>query len=211
MVNFSIVNCTNPDCDLRMPLDLDQFSGKYCPRCGQPMAVVGQIQTHKVAKEETYQPKRTLVVILDNIRSAYNVGAFFRTADGVRVKLIHLCGITPNPVDNPLVAKTALGAEKQVPWMYHANALRLVERIKAQGLTVLALERTDTATPVNMFQIDPSSQHTLALIFGNEKAGVDPGLLDLCTHVISIPMLGDKASLNVAVAFGIAAYWLSFI
>ena len=109
------------------------------------------------------------------------------------------------------VEKTALGAEDHVPWEYHPNALNLVEDRKSGGLQLIALEGTVSSTPIFDFHPERTDQRVLALVIGNEKAGVDPGIIDLCEQVLVIPMMGGKGSLNVGVAFGIAAYWLSFV
>ncbi len=155
-------------------------------------------------------PRRRIIGVLDNIRSAFNVGGIFRTADGIGVEHLYLCGITPTPEAHPAMAKTALGAEKAVPWSSHANALVVVENLLVQGITLLALERTPQSIPFQDFSLNMSEDRPIALILGHERAGVDPGLLALCDAVIALPMVGSKASLNVAVAFGTAAYWLAF-
>ncbi|MDY6846417.1 MAG: TrmH family RNA methyltransferase [Chloroflexota bacterium] len=210
MANFKFMQCVNTVCNLRMPIDLDLYSGKFCPVCGEPMCIISDIQGVKGAPKISGSVKREMVVILDNIRSAYNVGAIFRTADGAGAKRLFLCGITPTPARGAGIEKTALGAENHIPWDYHPNALNLVEKLKSDGLNLMALERTASSLPIYDFRPDPSDRRLLALIVGNEKAGVDPGIIDLCEHVLALPMVGEKGSLNVAVAFGIAAYWLSF-
>ena len=211
MVDYKFVQCENPACHLRMPIDLDQFSGKYCPRCGEPVKIVTGPQLMKTVGEKSTQAKRRLIVVLDNIRSAYNVGSIFRTADGLGVKKLFLCGITPTPKEESALRKTGLGAENTVPWEYHSNGLSIARKIKDKGYHLIALERTPTSHYVYDFRPDPSDQRVIALVLGNEKAGVDPGIIALCDEVIALPMMGKKASLNVAVAFGAAAYWLSFI
>ena len=211
MVDYKIIECENPACQLRMPIDLDQYSGKFCPRCGEMMHVAGDYQTNQVMDQKIHKAKRSLVVVLDNIRSAYNVGTIFRTADGLGVRKLYLCGITPNPNDTETLAKTALGAENNNPWEYQANGLALVKSLQEQGYNLLALERTRTSIFIDDYHPDPSDKRMIAMVLGNEKAGVDPGIIALCDAVIALPMMGKKASLNVAVAFGAAAYWLSFI
>lgn len=211
MVDYKFVQCVNPACQLRMPIDLDQFSGRYCPRCGEPVQIVTVSQPRKTVDEKSTAVKRTLTVILDNIRSAYNVGSIFRTADGLGVKKLYLCGITPTPKEMDALRKTALGAENTIKWEYHSDGLNVTKKIKDQGYHLIALERTAKSLFINDFRPDPSDQRIIALVLGNEKAGVDPGILALCDEVLALPMMGEKASLNVAVAFGAAAYWLSFI
>ena len=211
MANFKIVQCENPACHLRMPIDLDQFSGKYCPCCGGSMSIAADLQSDQVLHQNSEKARRPLFVILDNLRSAYNVGAIFRTADGVGVKKLYLCGITPTPNTTGAVAKTALGAENHIPWECRLNGLTAAVDLKEKGLILIALERTTASLSINHYRPDPADQRGIALVLGNEKVGVDPGIMNLCEKTLSLPMMGKKASLNVAVAFGAAAYWLSFI
>lgn len=211
MMDYKFVQCDNPNCNLRIPIDLDQFSGKYCPRCGSAMQVAAGSDTQKTGDKTVSEPKRSLVVILDNIRSAYNVGAIFRTAEGVGVKKLHLCGLTPVPNQSGAVAKTGLGAESLVKWEYWPNGLAAASELKDKGYNLVALERIENALLLNDYRPYPTDKPKIALILGNEKAGVDPGIIKLCDAVLSLPMMGKKVSLNVAVAFGAAAYWLSFI
>jgi tRNA G18 (ribose-2'-O)-methylase SpoU len=151
-----------------------------------------------------------MIGILDNIRSAFNVGGIFRTADGAGVEHLFLCGITPTPSQQPSLAKTALGAEKTVSWSAHPNALTVVEKMRNEGFGLLALERTAGSVPIQDFSLRAMQGRPLGLIVGHERAGIDPGLLEYCDGLIALPMVGRKASLNAAVAFGVAAYWLAF-
>jgi 23S rRNA (guanosine2251-2'-O)-methyltransferase len=157
------------------------------------------------AKPDTGTPVEAL---LDNIRSTYNVGSMIRTADGAGVRRLHLCGITPTP-DHPKVSKTALGAEYAVPWVQHWDAVEAAAGCKQQGMHLWALEGgpgTDS-----LFEMLPNLPGTpILLLVGNEISGVDPGLLELCERRVAIPMQGVKESLNVAIAFGIAVYFLRF-
>jgi len=153
----------------------------------------------------SHKPSVQRTVILDNIRSAWNVGSIFRSADGFRFTHAHLCGITPTP-DNDAVTKTSLGAEDSVPWSYHKDAVKLVTGLKKEGWRIFALEEHPLANEIRSATIKTSDW---ALIVGNEVTGVDPGLLDVCDDILYIPMRGEKKSFNVAVAFGIAAYALT--
>lgn len=150
--------------------------------------------------------EKSLAVLLDNIRSAWNVGSILRSADGFGFAHAYLCGITP-PGDHEAVAKTSLGAEASVPWSYHKDAVRLVKGLKVEGWNVYALEEDTRAEPITQFTHHPTTNPSV-LILGNEVTGVDPDLLDLCDRIVCIPMLGEKKSFNVAIAFGIAAYAL---
>jgi 23S rRNA (guanosine2251-2'-O)-methyltransferase len=207
MTSFEIHQCSNPDCGLRLPVDLEIHRGEFCPRCGAALTRVSKSYQHQILHLDSPRSFR-FEVLLDNVRSAYNVGAIFRTADGAGVDHVYLCGITPNPEENPAIGKTALGAEKEVSWSAYPNALRLAADLREKRHRLLALEGAPDAVPLGQFHLDALSERPLLLIVGNERAGVDPGLMDLCETVLALPMAGCKASLNVAVSFGIAAYWL---
>lgn len=148
-------------------------------------------------------------VLLDNIRSAWNVGSIFRSADGFGFLHAYLCGITPSP-ETEAVAKTSLGAEDSVAWSYHKDALKLVRGLKKQGFTILALEEDVRAVSIrNVDRNLKQKSRDTVLILGNEVTGVDPELLDLCDKILYIPMYGEKKSFNVAMAFSIAAFALT--
>jgi 23S rRNA (guanosine2251-2'-O)-methyltransferase len=155
---------------------------------------------------------KNFAVLLDNIRSAWNVGSILRSADGFGFTQAYICGITPIP-DGPsheAVTKTSLGAEDSVPWSYHKDAVRLVKGLQAEGWKVFALEDDARAAEISRASsVTYKSQHEV-LIVGNEVTGVDPELLDLCDEIFCIPMRGEKKSFNVAIAFGIAAFALKY-
>lgn len=206
---YHICQCTNPECRLRFPLDPSIYSGQYCPLCGAPMQIAAQVHA-STAPPSLHSPTPIQVaVLLDNIRSAMNVGSAFRIADGAGLTHLYLCGITPTPAENESIAKTSLGAEQTIPWSQHRNALDLAGLLKEQGTLMIALESTPNALSIYDFQPHNNLKQPVALIVGSETAGVDPALLELCDHVLTIPMRGKKESLNVAVAFGIAAYFLT--
>lgn len=144
-----------------------------------------------------------LVVLLDDIRSLLNVGAIFRAADGVGVQKIYLCGITGYPPQGG-ITKTALGAEECVPWEYHKDALQVVAQLKQQGFSIVALEQASSSISHEDF----TPESPVCLIVGNEVEGVSEKLMALCDASVEIKMLGVKNSLNVAVAFGVAAFTL---
>jgi tRNA G18 (ribose-2'-O)-methylase SpoU len=150
-------------------------------------------------------PRIRLEALLDNIRSAWNVGAIFRTADCLGVDKLYLCGITPTP-ENESVQKTSLGAESSVKWEYARNALLVAERLKAEGVRLWALEQDARSNPLGKTDAEANREtnQRMVLIVGNEVTGVDPALLDLCERIVHIPMRGSKRSLNVEVAFGVA-------
>ncbi len=144
-----------------------------------------------------------VVVVLDRVRSAYNVGAFFRSADGARIAKLVLTGYTGCP-PHPGISKTALGAERQVPWEHNNDPLAAVRSLKARGHQLAAVETSAHAQ--DLFEWNPS--FPLTVIFGNEVEGTKPELAAECDALVRIPMLGMKQSLNVAVAGGIIMYEL---
>jgi 23S rRNA (guanosine2251-2'-O)-methyltransferase len=146
--------------------------------------------------------KLPVYVILDSIRSSYNVGSIFRTSDGAMIEKLYLCGYTPYPPKKE-VLKTALGSQDSVAWEYVKNAKDVILKLKNEGIKICALELTDSS--VTNYTLQQSS-FPLALIVGNEITGVSQELLDLCDFSIEIPQYGIKQSLNVAVAYGVAVF-----
>jgi tRNA G18 (ribose-2'-O)-methylase SpoU len=142
-----------------------------------------------------------LTVVLDNVRSLWNVGSMFRTADACGVREMVLTGVTGCP-PRPELTKTALGAEEAVAWSYLADPLEAVRRLSADGFEPVALETSPRAVPMDRFEWPDR----VALVVGNEVAGVGAPVLEECKRHLALPMLGVKDSLNVAVAFGIAAF-----
>ncbi|MCX6781864.1 MAG: RNA methyltransferase [Candidatus Magasanikbacteria bacterium] len=143
------------------------------------------------------------VLVLPDIRSAHNVGAMFRTADGAGVDKIFLCGYTARPPHTQL-DKVSLGAEKWVLWEYHKQTWRLLTQLREKGYNIVALEQTKKS--IDLFKWKP--KFPLALVVGNEKTGVTKGLLKYCDTSVVIPMKGRKTSLNVSVAAGVATYYI---
>jgi len=156
-----------------------------------------------------------MVAILDNIRSLHNVGSIFRTSDAVGVEKIYLCGITPSPLDRfgkvrGDVAKTALGAEQTVAWEMADTTAACIERLKKQGFQIIALEQSQQAVSLYSTGLPRLARNErVALILGAEVDGISPEVLAKCDTIIEIPMVGTKESLNVSVAFGIAAFHLT--
>lgn len=146
-----------------------------------------------------------IFAILHNIRSCYNVGAIFRTADAVGIEKIYLTGYTPTPDKNlEKIKKTALGAEKFVKWEYQKRVEKVIEKLKREKVKIVALETEKSAIPY--FKFKP--KFPLAILLGNEVRGIDKRTLKKADFVLKIPMFGKKESLNVAVAFSILAYYL---
>jgi tRNA G18 (ribose-2'-O)-methylase SpoU len=159
--------------------------------------------------------KKRLYLILHDIRSAYNVGAIFRTADGAGVKKIFLTGYTPLPATKgktfltraeKMLAKTALGAEQSIVWEHFERLEDLIAKLKSQRCQLLALEKTSEAVNIKKFE----AKFPAALLLGNEVEGVASSSLAECDNVLSIEMRGMKESLNVSVAAGIAMYELLY-
>ena len=148
--------------------------------------------------------KLPVVVVLNSIRSSYNVGSIFRTSDGAMIEKLYLCGYTPHPPKKE-VLKTALGSQDSISWEFEEDSVQVVKQLKSKGYTICALEQTDSNISYSELQ---KSNLPLCLIVGNEITGVNQELIDLCDVTIEIPQFGIKQSLNVAVAYGIAIFEL---
>lgn len=146
--------------------------------------------------------KMPVYVLLNSIRSSYNVGSIFRTSDGVMIEKLFLCGYTPTP-EKKEVIKTALGSQNSVNWEYVKDAKEVINHLKSQGVKICALELTDKS--FSYYNVS-KSDFPLCLIVGNEISGVSQELIDMCDFSIEIPQFGIKQSLNVAVAYGIAVF-----
>ena len=144
---------------------------------------------------------KKLYVIIDNIRSAYNVGSIFRTSDGAGVCEIHICGISPTTEMNK-VAKTALGSTDSVKWQYHISTLKAIEFFKEKNIPIYSIELTSQAKDYR----DVEYPDELAIILGHETEGIKQDILDLSDKHIKVPMRGKKESLNVATVAGIIIY-----
>ena len=203
-------------CGLRYPHTQTNTFGTRCPACLGETRITLRIRRKPDPEAERsllsatsaapHRLKREFAVLLDNIRSAWNVGSIFRSADGFGFAHAYLCGITPTP-ESEAVTKTSLGAENTVGWSYHKDAVKLVRALKKEGSQVWALEEHESAVPLST-NPDLRSSLPVILIVGNEVTGVDPGLVGLSDSIFHIPMQGGKNSFNVAIAFGIAAYQL---
>ena len=143
----------------------------------------------------------SIVIILDNIRSTLNVGAIFRTADGVGVDKIYLCGITATP-KHPKIIKTALGAEESVSWEHRSNTVLTINKLRKSGYQIIGLELNTSS--FNFWET--RYQNKVALVVGNEVSGLVKKTIEACDLLIEIPMVGQKESLNVATATGVALY-----
>ena len=152
-------------------------------------------------QQQTRPSRLPFTVVLNNIRSLHNVGSIFRTCDGVGVEKLWLCGITGYP-PNAQLAKTALGAEARVSWEYRADVRSVLKELKAKNYRIVLLEQTTRSIPHDGFE--PGGP--VCLVVGNEIEGVAQSIVALCDVAIEIEMAGLKNSLNVSVAFGVAAY-----
>lgn len=224
---FQIRQCRRDGCRLRFTIQFGDPRGERCPICHAPTEVVippasqvspealpvteaeGTVFDRFAVGREVGQPRGPeMEVLLDNIRSAWNVGSMLRTCDGAGVRHAHLCGVSSTP-DNPKVAKTSLGAEKSLPWSFHPDGVTAARAFHEQGMRLWALEGGPRA--VSLFDAATDLPGApIVLVAGNELSGVDPGILEQCERVVCLPMQGIKGSLNVAVAFGIAVYFMRF-
>ena len=152
-------------------------------------------------------PPSGIVLVLDNIRSAHNVGSAFRTGDAFKVDKVWLCGICATP-PSAEIHKVALGAEQSVPWEHVADTLELVRRLQAEGWTVVCAEQTEHAGSLERFRREPGRRY--AVVFGNEVDGVRQDVVDAADLSVEIPQSGTKHSLNVSVSVGIVLWQILF-
>ena len=204
------VRCPSPTCAALFHVDARRLGRAVrCPECGVRLtARPPEVAARLAAQEERSRggagaavARLPLAVLVDNVRSLWNVGSIFRTADGCGVREVVLSGITGCP-PRAQIAKTALGADEAVAWRYRADPRQALDELIGAGYAPVALETTARAVPLERLDWPPA----VCLIVGNEVAGIGAELLDDCPHHVAIPMRGVKDSLNVAVAFGIAAY-----
>lgn len=154
-----------------------------------------------------------MITILHNVRSQHNVGSIFRTSDAVGVEKLYLCGITPAPIDkygrpNTKMLKVSLGAENSVGWESVKSTTHLIDRLKKQGYSIIAVELAPAAVPYFVIKRTKKQAEKTAIIMGGEVKGLSPAILKRADIIAQIPMCGTKESLNVSVAYGIIAYHL---
>lgn len=204
-MDYRIVQCEAEECALRFPVTALDRPPRRCPRCGGSLRTLYSAAT---AGDEV-APARGITlplrVLVDNVRSAFNVGSILRSADAAGVSEVLLCGITPTP-EHPRVGRSALGAEQSVAWSWHPNAVAAAEAQRAAGYALWALEEAPGAQSLYVATLPAQG---VTLVVGNEVVGVEPALLALCERVVALPMRGRKRSLNVAVACGAALVLLS--
>jgi 23S rRNA (guanosine2251-2'-O)-methyltransferase len=149
------------------------------------------------------QEKLPVVVVLDNVRSMHNIGSIFRTSDALAATAVYLCGITAQPPHRE-IEKTALGATQSVTWEYFTDTLAAIEKLRADGYQIVAIEQAENSTMLNEFQ--PSADEKYALIFGNEVNGVSDEAMQMIDACIEIPQFGTKHSFNIVVSAGIVLW-----
>lgn len=154
--------------------------------------------------EEFKQVEKTpICIVLDNVRSLNNIGSVFRTADAFLIEKIYLCGITATPPHKD-IHKTALGATDSVAWEHRESTLELLEELREEGYTSLAVEQAENAVMLNDFKVEENKKY--ALIFGNEVKGVSQEVVSASDLVLEIPQYGTKHSLNISVSVGVVVW-----
>ena len=159
---------------------------------------------NRLTVEEFHESEKLpLVVVLDDVRSLYNVGSVFRTSDAFRVECIYLCGITATPPHTE-IHKTALGAEESVDWKYYNDVCEAITDLRSQGYTICAIEQVQGSISLPDFKIDENRKY--AIILGNEVKGVKQEAVDMSDCCIEIPQCGTKHSLNVSITAGLVMW-----
>jgi tRNA G18 (ribose-2'-O)-methylase SpoU len=218
-----LTQCPNPKCKYTFDVP-DDAQGKNgpCPQCGQVITfrsldVIREVERqHQLRLEKKAQSAGSdatpetfrFSALLEDIRSLWNVGSIFRTADGAGFGKLYLCGITGCP-PSKAIAKTSLGAEDCVSWQQAPNALEVLPVLAARGVQIVVLEKTEKSILLTDAAARKLFRPPLCLVVGNEVAGVSAEALSRAELTCHLPMHGVKSSLNVAVAFGIAAYLIS--
>jgi 23S rRNA (guanosine2251-2'-O)-methyltransferase len=212
---YSMVSCPSPQCQTLFEVESSRLGRNiFCIHCGIRMTarmVSARIQVQeqeerlKTQKSTQALPRFPFVVVLDNIRSLWNVGSIFRSADICGVGHLYLTGITGCP-PRPEIRKTALGAEEVVSWTYYPHFQEALDFLEKEGYALIALECSPSALPLAQMHWPASP---FALLLGNEVSGIQAEGLQRCISHTFIPRYGIKESLNVAVAFGIAAYQIA--
>jgi len=206
MQSYRYIQCVRIACSFRFPSPEENSADLRCPKCGAGTVVIASGRNSPARPIERGDSTLRVEGFLDNIRSIYNTGSIFRTSEGCGISKLHLGGITPAP-SHPKMNKTSLGSENIIPWEQHWNGLSAIQHLKADGYQIISLEFNATSIP--LFSIR-SIASPLVLVAGNENFGIDPAILAESHLVTHLPMAGSKESLNVAIAFSVAAYWLRY-
>lgn len=160
---------------------------------------LNRVEVNKYKERE----KIPVVIVMDNIRSALNVGSVFRTSDAYLIKKIYLCGITAQPPHKE-ITKSAIGATDSVEWVYEKEVEQCILSLKNEGFKILGIEQTDESIPLQEFKVNPALPY--ALVFGNEVNGLSNNVLPLLDNAIELPQFGTKHSLNISVCAGIVIW-----
>ena len=162
------------------------------------------IEMQRLSIDEFHEAKKLpLTVVLDDVRSLYNVGSVFRSSDAFRVEAVYLCGITATP-PHPEIHKTALGGEDSVAWRYFNTATEAVQSLHDEGVTVYSIEQVEGSTKLQNLQLDTDKRY--AVVLGNEVMGVHQEVVDMSDGCLEIPQFGTKHSLNVSVTAGMVIW-----
>lgn len=162
------------------------------------------IEMQRLSIDEFHEAKKLpLTVVLDDVRSLYNVGSVFRSSDAFRVEAVYLCGITATP-PHPEIHKTALGGEDSVAWRYFNTATEAVQSLHNDGVTVYSIEQVEGSTKLQNLQLDTDKRY--AVVLGNEVKGVHQEVVDMSDGCLEIPQFGTKHSLNVSVTAGMVIW-----
>ena len=162
------------------------------------------IEMQRLSIDEFHEAKKlALTVVLDDVRSLYNVGSVFRSSDAFRVEAVYLCGITATP-PHPEIHKTALGGEDSVAWRYFNTATEAVQSLHDEGVTVYSIEQVEGSTKLQNLQLDTDKRY--AVVLGNEVKGVHQEVVDMSDGCLEIPQFGTKHSLNVSVTAGMVIW-----
>jgi len=210
-------------CGLRYPVEDGDLSRTRCPVCQGDTQLVAAYPLQAENWVPFKDPALHLEALLDNVRSALDVGSIFRTAHGLGLKHLYLCGITPTPEESD-VQEVSLGAEKSIPWTYRKDSVMILQALKEQGYKAFALAHDESAISIKEIvharrrrksdsdesrtttskarKISPTDK--VALVLGNEMTGVDPDLFHICDEVVYIPMRGNSRPSDVVTAFAVA-------
>lgn len=199
--------CQNKGCNFRYPSTNLDKNDSVCPSCGSSTKVTDVLNLNEDLRVSTRssKPSNPPLTILDNIRSVFNVGSIFRTAVGLGLEKIILCGITPTP-DHPNFTKTSLSAEKEIMWEWHPNSASICKDIKARGSLIISIEASSSSSDIATIDRSVVNRQNIVVVFGNEIAGIDPQVLKISDRILSIPVYGRNTSYNVATAYGIVMY-----
>jgi len=199
-----VLKCSGTDCGMRYPSPADDPRRSACPLCESAVHQVDSYTDAPPLPTESTAPGGEIVAVFDNIRSALNVGTMLRSSDGVAIDRVYLGGLTAS-ANNPKVIKTALGAEQTVATVSTMDTLDAIATLRDQHFQIWAVDYTATSIALQTITERPPK---LAVVVGNEVAGVDPAILKLADAHIHLDMLGTKSTVNVGVAYGTIAYWL---